>query len=416
MNVLLIGGGGREHAIAKAISKSKLLNNFYAIPGNPGIAKLAEIENIPLSNLTKIVDFAQLKNIDLIICGPEVPLVDGLADLASSKNIPVFGPKKSGAWLEGSKIFSKNFMKEYNIPTADFTTFDDYNNAKNYFVNNKNISYPIVIKADGLAAGKGVVIAKNKNEALGTLKQFMIDKKHGSAGTNILIEEFLPGEEMSLLYITDGKTFLPLIPAKDYKKAFDNDQGENTGGMGSYAPHQSISKELTERINKDIIEKIKIGMTDRKMDYRGVLYVGIILSKSGPKVLEFNCRFGDPETQVILPLLENDFLKLAMETAKGNITSKTLQWKDQYAFCIVLASGGYPQTYKKNIPITFDNNPYDYIHAGTKLENDQILTNGGRVLNSVALGNTKEEARQNAYELIEKVSFNNSFYRKDIGN
>ena len=413
MNVLLIGGGGREHAIAKKIKESLRLKDFYCTPGNPGISEIAKIIDVDPDDHNAIIEFSKANNIELIICGPEKQLVDGLADIANENGIYVFGPKSKGAKLEGSKIFSKQFMYKYNIPTASFTAFYDYEYAKAHI--EKRLTFPIIIKADGLAAGKGVKVANNKEEATAIIKEFMVTKTMGKSGEQIIIEELLLGEEMSFLYITDGNTFLPLIPAKDYKKALDNDMGENTGGMGCYAPHLSITDELREQIDKDIIQKIKHGFKNENIDFRGVLYVGLMLTDQGPKVLEFNCRFGDPEAQVIIPLIENDLLEIMHATAKGNLESHIIKWKNDYAACVVIAAGGYPGKYKKGIKINFSINPNEFIHAGTKFQSKNIVTNGGRVLNAVAFGPSKKTALENAYKLAEKVDFENCFYRKDIG-
>lgn len=413
MNVLLVGSGGREHAIAKKIKESKKLKNFYCIPGNPGIANVAIIPDVK-DDIESIVEFAKSSQIDLIICGPEVQLVDGLSDLAKEYNIPVFGPSKGGAKLEGSKIFSKEIMEKYDIPTSAYKTFYDYESVCKYI--EKRLTYPIVIKADGLAAGKGVKIVDSKDDALAAVKSFMVDKVFGNSGSSVVIEDFMTGEEMSALYITDGKHFIPLLPAKDYKKAFDNDKGENTGGMGSYAPHNSITKELSLEIEEKIIKKMKLAFEKENIDYRGILYVGLMLTEEGPKVVEFNCRFGDPETQVIVPLIENDLLEIMYNTAKGNIESLKIKWKNDYAACVVIASGGYPGSYKKGLPIDFKISPYDFIHCGTKLENGVILTNGGRVLNAIGYGASKKAAIENAYKMASKVTFDGSFYRKDIGS
>jgi phosphoribosylamine--glycine ligase len=413
MNVLLIGSGGREHAIALKIKESKKLNKFYCIPGNPGIKEIAETVNIDSDDLDAIVDFAKEKKIDLLICGPEKPLVNGLADKCIKAGIAVFGPNKHAAQLEGSKVFAKKFMAKHNIPTADFRIFENYDEAIKFI--EKHIIYPIVIKADGLAAGKGVKIAENKKVAKDTIKKFMIDKIFGDSGNTILIEDLLIGEEMSFFYITDSKKFIPLIPAKDYKKAYDNDEGENTGGMGSYAPHTSINENLKKQIDEEIVNRIKSGFKKDKINYRGVLYIGLMLTNDGPKVIEFNCRFGDPETQVIMPLLKNDILDLFYATALGKLDSINLKWENKYSACVVIASGGYPGNYKKGIKIEFESNPFNYIHAGTKYSNKNIVTNGGRVLNAVYTAPSKSSALEGAYKLAQKVKFEGAFYRKDIG-
>ncbi len=412
MKILLVGSGGREHALAKKLYDSPKCEKLYAIPGNPGIQSIAEIPSVKNDNLS-IVTWARDNKIDMIVCGPEVPLVEGLADLALEYNIPTFGPYQRGAMLEGSKIFSKRFMSKYNIPTAPFLVFEEYKTAKDYI--EKLNKYPTVIKASGLAAGKGVVIPADKNEALQTLDDFFIKKKLGQAGEKIVIEEFMPGEEMSIFYLCDGDNFVRLIAAKDYKRAFDGDKGGNTGGMGCYAPHSSLTHELLAEIETNIMSKIKEGFKQEKFDYRGVLYVGLMITPQGPKVVEFNCRFGDPETQVIMPLLDDDLAEVFYEAATGNLKRKSFKWKKEFAASVVIASGGYPEEYKKGIKINFDTSYTDYIHAGTKYSGDEITTNGGRVLNAVATGQTKEEALKKAYELAGKVKFEGSFYRKDIG-
>jgi phosphoribosylamine--glycine ligase len=414
MNVLLLGGGGREHAIARKLVESDKLKTLYAIPGNPGIESIAEVESsISVTDIDEILSFAKEKQVDLIFCGPEAPLVAGVTDAARNAGIPVFGPPQYAAQLEGSKLFAKEFMEKYNVPTAGFHKYTSYNDACEHV--EKVTTYPIVIKADGLAAGKGVRIPVNKDEALATLEDFMVNKIFGDAGSTVVFEEFMTGEEMSLFYITDGKKFMQMIAAKDYKKAFDNDEGDNTGGMGSYAPHQSLSDSLQKQIDS-MMEKIADGMIRENMDYRGVLYVGIMITPDGPKVVEFNCRFGDPETQVLMPLIDNDFLELTLAAARGDLGTRELAWKDIYAACVVIASGGYPGSYPKGKVISFETDPSDYIHAGTRFEGEEIVTSGGRVLNAVATGKTKAEALDNAYRLARQVQFDGAFYRKDIGS
>ncbi len=413
MNVLLLGSGGREHSIAKKIKESKRLKKFYCAPGNPGIAQIAEIIDINPDETDKVIEFAKNNLIDLIICGPEKPLVNGLSEKAAKENILVFGPSSKGAILEGSKIYSKEFMNRHNIPTSSFSSFNNYQNAVDYI--EKRLIFPVVIKADGLASGKGVKIAKTKDEAKATIKQYMVDKVFGKSGEKIIIEDFLTGEEMSFFYITDSKTFLPLIPAKDYKKAFDNDEGENTGGMGSYAPHSSISQNIIKEIESKIIKKIKQGFKKDNIDYRGVLYIGLMITDEGLMVLEFNCRFGDPETQVIMPLIENDLLEIMHAASKGKLESHSIKWKNGYVSCVVIASKGYPGEYKKGIKIKFNTDPYSFIHAGTIIKDNEIITNGGRVLNAVCTGRSKSSAIENAYRLAQKIKFEGSFYRKDIG-
>ncbi len=410
MNIFLVGNGGREHAIAKKISSSPLLTNLYFTPYNPGIASIGKFVDIPYTK-EDIVSFSKNNNIDLIISGPEQLLVDGLSDHANQHGIKVFGPSKSGAILEGSKIYSKELMKKYKIPTADYNIFYDYNSAKN-FIDSSNI--PIVIKADGLAAGKGVAVAMTRDEAYSFLKKCFIDDGFGSSGRSVVIEEFMEGVEMSALFITDGNTFLPLIAAKDYKRIFDNDKGPNTGGMGSFAPHNLLTQSLQDEIDKLIISPLRAAFKSENIDYNGVLYVGLMLTNSGPKVVEFNCRFGDPETQAILPLMENDLLQIMFDTVNGKLNSNKLEWLSLYSCCVVIASKGYPDSYLKNIPMTFKTNPFDYIHCGTTVRGNSFFTNGGRVLNSVGLGETLALARENAYKLVDNIDFDGKFFRKDI--
>ena len=410
MNILLIGNGGREHAIAKKISTSPLLTNLYFTPYNPGIEIIGKFIDIPYTK-EAIVSFAKEKNIDLIIIGPEQFLAEGITDYANWNGIKIFGPSKSGAILEGSKIYSKQLMKKYNIPTAEYNVFYNYESSKD-FINSCNI--PIVIKADGLAAGKGVAVATTRDEAYSFLKKCFIDDGFGISGRSVVIEEFMEGIEMSALFITDGKTFLPLITAKDYKRVYDNDKGPNTGGMGSFAPHNLMTESLQQEIEKLIISPLRVAFKNENIDYKGIIYVGLMLTNSGPKVVEFNCRFGDPETQAILPLMKNDLLEIMFDTVGGKLSNHKLEWRNQYSCCVVIASGGYPNSYSKNIPMTFKNNPSDYIHCGTNLKDNAFFTNGGRVLNSVALGDTLEIARDEAYKLAYGVDFEGKFFRKDI--
>ena len=305
-------------------------------------------------------------------------------------------------------------MVKYDIPTSPYKVFRDHNEAYKYI--EKRMTYPVVIKADGLAGGKGVKIAQNREEALSAIKLLMVDKIFGRSGESIIIEDFMVGEEMSALYITDSRQFLPLLPAKDYKKIYDNDKGENTGGMGAYAPHNAISKELEKEIENNILKKIKLAFEKEKIDYRGVLYVGLMLTDDGAKVVEFNCRFGDPETQVILPLVDNDILEIMYSTARGSIENQKIKWKNDYAVTVVIASEGYPGEFTKDIKIDFKTSPYDFIHSGTKVNDGIFYTNGGRVLNAVAVGSSKKSAIEKAYKLVEKVNFTGIQYRKDIGS
>ncbi len=416
MKILVIGNGGRESAIIKKIAESKQLTKLYCAPGNPGIELSAECLKIDINSNKEIIDFSKNNKIDLIVCGPEIPLVNGLGDEARQNDILFFGPLKRSAMLEGSKYFAKSFMEKYNIPTAEFRYFTDYNAAVDYI--NNIVTFPVVIKADGLAAGKGVKIPTNKNDALLVLKEFMVDRIHGTSGESVVIEECMTGEEMSALFITDGENFIELIAAKDYKRAYDNNKGENTGGMGAYAPHTSVTDQLKKQIRSEIIDRVRQGFSKEGYDYRGVLYVGLMLTQDGPKVVEFNCRFGDPETQVILPLIDSDFIELLTKTAEGYLNGYEIKWKKDFSACVVIASGGYPAKYKSGIKVDFKIPVDSILHAGTKKDplTGSILTNGGRVFNAVAVGKTKQEALKSAYKIAEAVSFEGSFYRKDIGS
>ena len=413
MNILLIGSGGREHALAWKISQSPLLKKFYAIPGNPGIEDFAEcVENISAENISEIVKFAQEKNIDLVVVGPENPLVEGLVDELEKVGIKAFGPKKSAAELEGSKIFAKQLMKKYDIPTANFEIFDNTNDAKNYL---KTQTFPIVIKADGLAAGKGVIIAKNFEESLQAVDEM---KNFGAAGKKIVVEEFMNGEEASVLAFTDGKIILPMIAAQDHKKVFDNDEGLNTGGMGAYAPAPVVTEEVLHKVEEKILKKIIRALAEEKIIYQGCLYAGLMIIDGEPKVVEFNCRFGDPETQVVLPLLESDLLEIMLACAEGNLADKKISWSKDSAVCVVLASGGYPKSYKKNLPIDgikkAESLGATIFHAGTKKVDDKILTSGGRVLGVTVTEKNLRQAIDKVYKCVDVINFEDMHYRKDI--
>ncbi|MBR6013074.1 MAG: phosphoribosylamine--glycine ligase [Selenomonadaceae bacterium] len=413
MNVLLIGSGGREHALAWKISKSPLLKNFYAIPGNPGISKFAEcIENISVENNSEVVKFAQEKNIDLVVVGPEAPLVNGLVDDLEKANIKSFGCNKKAAQLEGSKIFAKNLMKKYEIPTAAFEVFDNPDDAKKYITSQ---NFPIVIKADGLAAGKGVIIAENLEDALNAVDEM---KNFGDAGNKIVVEEFMNGEEASVLAFTDGKIILPMIPAQDHKRVFDNDEGLNTGGMGAYAPAPVVNSEVMKKVEEKILRPIISALNSEGIIYRGCLYAGLMITNGEPKVVEFNARFGDPETQVVLPLLESDLLEIMLACAEGNLSEKKILWSNDSAVCVVLASGGYPKSYKKNFEIIGIDEAEKFgaevFHAGTKKSDEKILTAGGRVLGVTVTEKNIPAAIEKVYKCVEKIHFDEMHFRKDI--
>ena len=414
MKILVVGGGGREHAIIKSLLKSDKVEKIYALPGNGGIALDAECYPIKATEIDKIVEFAIQKKVDYAVVAPDDPLVLGCVDKLEEKGISCFGPKKCAAIIEGSKVFSKNLMKKYGIPTGDSVTFTDPDKAIEYL---KTTDYPTVIKADGLALGKGVIIAQNYNEAETAVKDIMLDKVFGASGNSILIEEFLTGPEVSVLSFTDGKVVIPMVSSMDHKRAKDGDEGLNTGGMGTVAPNPYY----TEEVAKECMEKIFIptieAMNKEGRTFKGCLYFGLMLTPKGPKVIEYNCRFGDPETQVVLPLLESDLLEVMMATSKGELKPEMVKWKDGAATCVVMASNGYPQKYESGFEIKIGNLSADenVFVAGAKLDGNVLKTAGGRVLGAVATAKTLKDAVEKAYGVVDKISFENAYYRKDIG-
>ncbi len=415
MNVLVIGGGGREHALVWGIARNPEVKTIYAIPGNGGICQQAQCASLSLSDFKGLIHFVKEHHIDFTVVGPEQPLVDGIADAFREAGLPIFGPGAAGALIEGSKIFAKNLMQKYQVPTAHYGTFSEYQTALEYL--NQLPDGPIVVKADGLAAGKGSIVCQNLQEARQALKHLMVDHIFQQAGTRVVIEEYMEGEEASLFVITDGDTYQVLHPAQDFKRALDDDRGKNTGGMGSYAPTPFVTPEILAQARQTIIEPMLTAFQKEGIDYRGVLYCGLMLTKDGPKVVEFNCRFGDPETQVVIPLMESDVLEMLMATENGTLAQYKLQLKSQYGVCVVLASGGYPETYTKGYPITgLDAVPPDVLvfHAGTALKNGQLVTSGGRVLGVTALAPSLEDAVQKAYQGVQKIHFTNMHYRRDI--
>ena len=414
MNVMVIGGGGREHAIVHSLKKSSKIDKLFALPGNGGIAMEATCIPIAATDKEKIVEFAVSNNIDFAVVAPDDPLVLGVVDALNEKGIDCFGPRANAAIIEGSKVFSKNLMKKYNIPTALYEVFSDAPKAKEYL---KTSDFPIVIKADGLALGKGVIIAPDYEEAVSAIDMIMEDKVFGESGNNIVIEEFLTGPEVSVLCFTDGKTLKPMVSSMDHKRALDNDEGLNTGGMGTIAPNPCY----TEDIAKECMEKIFIptinAMNSEGRTFKGCLYFGLMLTPKGPKVIEYNCRFGDPETQVVLPLLKSDLFDIMLSTANGTLDSQEVEFSSGSAACVILASKGYPQKYDKGFEITQENLPENSFvyHAGTKEENGKVVTNGGRVLGVTATADNLEAAVKKAYEASEKVHFENKYQRTDIG-
>lgn len=413
MRILVVGGGGREHAIIKKLKQNKDIEKIYALPGNGGIAADAECVAIGAKDIDGIVEFAKTNNIDFAVVAPDDPLVLGAVDALEAINIPCFGPRSNAAIIEGSKVFSKDLMKKYGIPTAKYEVFNDINKALEYI---KTAPIPTVIKADGLALGKGVIIAMSREEAIDAIHSIMEDKIFGASGNNIVIEEFLEGPEVSVLSFTDGNIVVPMVSSMDHKRALDNDMGLNTGGMGTIAPNPYYTKNIADEcMNKIFIPTIN-AMKEEGRIFKGCLYFGLMITKDGPKVIEYNCRFGDPETQVVLPLLESDLFTIMQNVASGTLSEDMVKFKDESACCVVMASDGYPQKYNSGYTISIDDD-FDaelYI-AGAKLIDDKLYTSGGRVLGVVSTAKCLENAIQKAYSQVQKVHFDNAFYRKDIG-
>ena len=417
MKVLIVGGGGREHAIAYCVAKSSKVEKMYCAPGNAGIAELAECVPIGAMEFDKLVTFAKEKEIDLAIVGMDDPLVGGLIDEFEKAGIRAFGPRKNAAILEGSKAFSKDLMKKYDIPTAAYENFDNADEALAYL---ETAKFPIVLKADGLALGKGVLICNTLEEAKAGVKEIMLDKKFGASGNTMVVEEFMTGREVSVLSFVDGKTIKTMTSAQDHKRAKDGDQGLNTGGMGTFSPSPFYTKEVDEFCRKYVYQKTVDAMAAEGREFKGIIFFGLMLTEDGPKVLEYNARFGDPEAQVVLPRMKNDLIDVIEACIDGTLDQVDLQFEDNAAVCVVLASDGYPVAYEKGLPITgldeFKNHEgYYCFHAGTKFDGDQIVTNGGRVLGVTAKGATLKEARANAYKATEWVQFDNKYMRHDIG-
>ncbi len=412
MRVLVVGNGGREHAIIKSINKNKSVEQIFAIAGNGGIAEDATTVNINVKDVEKIAEWAVENKIDFAVVAPDDPLVLGAVDLLEEKGIACFGPRKNAAIIEGSKIFSKNLMKKYKIPTANYETFSDAESAIAYL---EKQDMPIVIKADGLALGKGVIIAETLDEAKDAVKSMMEDKVFGASGANIVIEEFLTGPEVSVLSFTDGKTLVPMVSSMDHKRALDGDKGLNTGGMGTVAPNPyytaSVAKECMEKIFIPTME----AMNKENRTFKGCLYFGLMLTPKGPKVIEYNCRFGDPETQVVLPLLKTDLLEIMKAVSEERLSEINVEFKQKSACCVIMASSGYPASYDKGFEIKFKTSKKNVFVAGASLKNGKLLTNGGRVLGVTAVAKDLKKAINKAYKKTAKVSFANAYYRKDIG-
>jgi phosphoribosylamine--glycine ligase len=421
MNVLLIGSGGREHAIAWKLTRTTTVTRLYCAPGNAGIGELATCVPIKQTDISGLLKFAKSNDIDLTIVGPEVPLVSGIADVFEREGLNVFGPSTMGAQLEGSKIFAKEFMIRNNIPTATYKSFSiDEGSAARTFID--ELHPPYVIKADGLAAGKGVIICETHDVAVLAVEDWIAQKPFGDASNRFIIEEYLEGIEASVFAISDGRDYIVLHAAQDHKRILDGDRGKNTGGMGAYAPAPCVTKKIMEVIQKTVIEPTLAGMQQLGSPYRGCLYCGLMLTKNGPKVLEYNCRFGDPEAQVVLPLIDGDLAKLLLSAATGHLNTKEGKLHDACAVCVVMASRGYPDDYPTNLEITGTlNYPMDagiaVFHAGTKLENGKLLTAGGRVLGVTAIGRNNELATtiKTAYNAVGKITFDGAYYRGDIG-
>ncbi len=417
MKVLIIGSGGREHAIAYKVTQSSQVEKLYCAPGNAGIAQCAECVDIPVNDFEGLADFAVKKEIDLTIVGPDDPLVGGVVDVFEERGLRVFGPRKNAAIIEGSKAFSKDLMKKYAIPSAAYETFDCSADAIEYL---KTSKFPIVLKADGLALGKGVLICNNYEEAVSGVKQIMEDKQFGSAGDRLVVEEFMKGREVSVLAFCDGITIKPMTSAQDHKRAKDGDQGLNTGGMGTFSPSPFYTKEIDEFCIKNIYQPTMDAMKAEGRDFTGILFVGLMLTSDGPKVLEYNARFGDPETQVVLPRMKNDIIEVFEACIDGKLDEINLVFEDNAAVCVVLASDGYPEHYEKGYAITGleafrGKEDYFVFHAGTKNSGENIVTNGGRVLGVTATGTDLVEARKKAYEATTWVGFTNKYMRNDIG-
>ncbi len=414
MKILVIGSGAREHAVCWKLKQSSKVDKIYCAPGNGGISQIAECVNIKADSLNELVNFAVLNNIDLAVIGPEGPLVEGLTDMLEEKAIKVFGPCKKGARLEGSKSYSKDFMKKYNIPSAKYEVYTDSEKAKKGL---KHFNVPLVVKADGLAAGKGVLICETMEEAAAAVNSIMNEKQFGDAGNTVVIEEFLDGTEASLLCFADGKSIIPMESARDYKKAYDKDKGLNTGGMGCFSPNTIYTDELKKYIDENIIKTTLNGLKEEVIDFKGVLFIGLMVKNNQAKVLEYNTRFGDPETEVVLPRLESDLADIMLKCIDGNLSEEDLLWKKEKCVTVVLASGGYPENYEKGMEITgLDDVDDDIIifHGGTKTKNSKILTDGGRVLAVTAMGKTLKEAREKIYVNIPKLHFDKMEFRTDI--
>ena len=411
MKVLVVGGGGREHAIIKILKESKKVSKIYALPGNGGIAADAECVDIGAKEIDRIADFAAKNDIDLAVVAPDDPLVLGAVDALKAKGIKTFGPDRRAAIIEGSKAFSKDLMKKYNIPTAAYETFSEAEEALRYV---ENCPVPVVVKADGLALGKGVIIAETREEAVNAVKTIMEDRIFGDSGSKVVIEEFLTGPEVSVLSFTDGKTIVPMVSSMDHKRALDGDKGLNTGGMGTVAPNPYYTPEIALQCMETIFRPTIDAMNKEGRTFSGCLYFGLMLTEKGPKVIEYNCRFGDPETQVVLPLLESDLADIMLSIYEGKLDEAEVRFADKSAACVVMASEGYPSKYETGFEITMPEDKNIYV-AGAKLKDGRLVTAGGRVLGVTETAETLAEAIDKAYQTVKTISFENAYYRTDIG-
>lgn len=413
MNILLIGSGGREHALAWKLAKSERVNKIYVAPGNGGTANLEKCTNIDITDIEELIKFSKDSNIDLTVVGPEEPLIKGIVNRFKEEGLRIFGPAKDGAELEGSKSFSKDFMKKYGVKTAEYEVFYEEDKAKEYL---KTCKYPVVIKADGLAAGKGVVICESLEEGLETIDLFMVSDIFKGAGKKIVIEEFLKGVEASILSITDGHTIIPFLSAKDHKQIFDDNKGPNTGGMGVVSPNPYVTEEVLEDFRLNIMEKTLTGIREEGFDFKGIIFFGVMITEDGAKLLEYNVRMGDPETQSVLSLMETDLLELIEASIDERLTEMEIKWKDEVCLNVVMSSRGYPGVPETGYEISIsDDVKEDVFIAGAKLKEGNLITSGGRVLSVIGRGKTIEEARENVYKNIEKVNFEGAYFRKDIG-
>jgi len=415
MKVLVIGGGGREHTLVWKLNQSPSVTEVFCAPGNAGIGKIAKNVDISSSNIEKLVEFSREMKIDMTIVGPEEPLVEGIVDIFRQNGLKVIGPTKKAAKLEGSKTFAKDFMRKYNIPTAKYDEITIFEDA---ILAIEKYNYPVVVKADGLAAGKGVFICENKQEALKIIKQLLDEKILGDSGERVVIEEFLRGIETSILCFIDGNTIIPMVSSQDHKRAFDGDMGPNTGGMGTYSPNYIYTEKIAKQVEKEILEPTLEGIKQEEMDYRGIIFIGLMITEDGAKVLEYNVRFGDPETQVVLPRLKTDLIEIFNNIIDRRLKHTNIQWSKEETVCVILASGGYPNKYEKGLEITglnTINKDLLVFHSGTTEDKNKIITNGGRVLGIVGIGKSTEEAREKVYRNIDEIKFKESFYRRDIG-